>query len=141
MADEAELEVNLLQFLQKSFGFDRVVAVGPTEFAVFLRTETESEAQFRPRLVKLRLVLPKAWIVYDLAADALVIAPDGHTPGPRSSTSALEEAAEKPVFREQGTGWKKHLVTKGHIVYVPEEFDALLTTPEARTLLGIPESG
>ena len=90
MLDVADLEVNLLDFVQKSFGFRRLVEVDGQEYAVFERTETESEAKFRPRLIRLYVVVPRSLIVHDFAADLLRIAPDGHTPGPRATGSAVE---------------------------------------------------
>jgi hypothetical protein len=137
MADDAELEVNLLEFLLKSFSFGRVAAVDGVEYAVFHRTETESEMQFRPRLVTLQVVVPKSWVVYELAADLLLIARDGRTPGHRSTGSALEEAAEKTEFDEQGVRWRKTTLARGSVVYVPLELaDALLAAP-GRAALGL----
>ncbi|MFI5414820.1 MAG: hypothetical protein ACHQ16_04035, partial [Candidatus Lutacidiplasmatales archaeon] len=83
MVDEADLETNVLEFVLKSFQFDRTETVGDTEFAVFHRTETESESKFRPKLVKLVVAVPKEWVVHDLASDLLLIASDGVHPGHR----------------------------------------------------------
>ena len=48
MVDEVDLEMNVLEFHRKSFSFDRVVDWDGTDLALFHRTETESESQFRP---------------------------------------------------------------------------------------------
>ena len=119
MATEEEIEANLLMFLEKSFGFERSVEVAHREYAVFARTETESESQFRPRLVRLRVVVPKEWLLFDLAADALLIAPDGHTPGPQHAKAAREAAADAPEFVEHGVEWHRRGPEKGKVLYVP----------------------
>ena len=136
-ADEADLETHLLQFLLKNFGFERSATAGEQEVAVFGRTETESESQFRPRLVKLRVVVPRAWVLYDLAADALVLGRDGATPGPRGTGTAHEESAEKSEFREQGIDWKKVVFARGSVVYVPRELEPIILSPTARAALGL----
>ena len=136
-ADDADLEVHLLQFLLKSFDFERSARVGERDFAIFQRTETESESQFRPRLVKLRVVLPRDWIVYDLAADALYIARDGTIPGSRGTGTAMEEGAEKTEFREQGVEWKKSTVARGSVLYVPKEEADRLLSPGGLAALGV----
>jgi hypothetical protein len=136
-ADDAELEVHLLQFVLKSFAHERNVAFGGREFAIFQRTETESESQFRPRLVKLRVVLPRDWVLYDIAADALLIARDGVTPGSRGSGSAVEEGAEKSEFREQGVEWKKSTLSRLSMAYVPKELEGTLLSTDGRAALGL----
>ncbi|HKV89726.1 MAG TPA: hypothetical protein VJQ43_00825, partial [Thermoplasmata archaeon] len=98
MLDEADLETNVLEFVLKSFQFDRTQTVGGVDYAVFHRTETESESKFRPRLVKLVLAVPRDWVVHDLAADLLLIASDGVHPGHRGSGAAVEASAEKSEF-------------------------------------------
>jgi hypothetical protein len=96
----SELEINVLEFVHKNFSFARLVERKGRELAVFLRTETENEAKFRPKIVHLVLVVPTDWIIYDLAADLLVLGVDGHTPGPRPVGTAVESAAETHEFRE-----------------------------------------
>ena len=141
MVDDSELENNLLEFLEKTFSFERSVEVEGRSFALFTRTETESESQFRPRLVHLRIAVPKEWLLYDLASDALIIAPDGRTPGPHSSSEAREAAAEAPEFKEQGAEWKKLALERGTIVYVALKDEPLLLGPDGRAALGLPRSG
>src|ERR1700675_2725779 len=102
MVDLTELEANVLEFVHKSFAFSRIVPIDGEELAVLHRTETESESQFRPKLLRLFLVVPKEWVIYDLAADLLVLGRDGHTPGHRSGGTAVEAAAETSEFVEQG---------------------------------------
>ena len=120
MVDEADLETNVLEFVLKSFQFDRTETVGATEFAVFHRTETESESKFRPKLVKLVVAVPKEWVVHDLASDLLLIASDGVHPGHRGTGSAVEAAAEKTEFSEQGVDWVRLPRPAGGWVYVPK---------------------
>ncbi|MGI0131832.1 MAG: hypothetical protein ACREDK_01860 [Thermoplasmata archaeon] len=136
-ADDADLEVHLLQFRLKSFDFERSVRVGERDYAIFQRTETESESQFRPRLVRLRVILPRAWIVYDLASDELFIARDGVTPGSRSTGTAVEEGAETTEFTEQGVDWRKVTLARGTVVYVPRDEAVSLLAPAGRSALGL----
>lgn len=137
MVDDADLEVNLLEFLRKSFSFERTLEVDGTPYVVFHRTETESETQFRPRLVKLRLIVPRTQVVYDLAADLLLIAPDGETPGPRRAGEALEEAAEASEFDEQGVRWRKVVLAKGQVAYAPEAVAGRLASEDGRSTFGL----
>ena len=113
--------MHLLDFVQKSFGFYRLVQLEDEEFAVFERTETESESKFRPKLVRLYVLVPRAWLVHDFASDLLAVAPDGKTPGRKSSGSAVETAAEKTSFQEQGVEWRRASVPSVGLVYVPAD--------------------
>lgn len=119
MAELSELEVNLLQFVLKSFALERVIDWNHRNLAVFERTETESESKFRPRIIKLRTIIPQEWVIYDMAADALFIGQDGITPGPRTTGAALEAAADKSEFHEQGVEWRRRVVSDLGVVYVP----------------------
>ncbi|HXQ93694.1 MAG TPA: hypothetical protein VN864_00780 [Thermoplasmata archaeon] len=134
MVDEADLESNVLEFVLKSFQFDRTETVGGVEYAVLHRTETESESKFRPKLVKLVLVVPKDWIVHDLASDLLLIAPDGIHPGHRGSGTAVEAAAEKTEFSEQGVDWIRIARPAGGWIYLPKSAEGTWTS-EARAQL------
>ena len=127
MIDEADLEVNILSFVQKSFSFDRLITVGDREFVVFVRTETESESKFRPKLLHLRVVVPRAWVILDSAGEALVLGQDGATPGPQGSGTAQEAAAEKTEFREQGITFVRTTDSKGGLLYVPSDFVTSVT--------------
>jgi hypothetical protein len=120
MVDEADLETNVLEFVLKSFQYDRTDSVGGVDYAVFHRTETESESKFRPKLVKLVVAVPREWVVHDLASDLLLIASDGLHPGHRGSGSAVEAAAEKSEFPEQGVDWVRIPRPAGGWVYVPK---------------------
>jgi hypothetical protein len=130
VVDEADLETNVLEFVLKSFQFDRTETVGGVEYAVFHRTETESESKFRPKLVKLVLLVPKEWIVHDLASDLLLIASDGLHPGHRGSGTAVEAAAEKTEFSEQGVDWIRLPRPSGGWIYLPKKSEGSWT-PEA----------
>ena len=74
MLTAADLEVNVLDFRHRSFQFERLVELAGGPYAVFYRTETESERQLRPKLVRLTVVVPLAWVVLDEATDALRVA-------------------------------------------------------------------
>ena len=80
MIDEGTLSANLLGFRLKSFAFERSAEVGGVAYALFHRTETESESKLRPRLLSLWLVVPQEWVLFDEAADTLRIAADGLPP-------------------------------------------------------------
>ncbi len=132
----ADLEVNVLEFRQRSFQFDRLVEWEGDPYAVFSRTETESESQFRPRLVHLHLVLPLAWVVLDEANDELRIAPRGGTPPPRLIESVVEVGAEPPQFQEAGVGWTRVAPTHDARWYAPSDRADRLLSPSARAALG-----
>jgi hypothetical protein len=135
MVDDTELELNVLEFCSKSFSFERAASVEGTEFALFHRTETESESRFRPRLVRLRIALPRAWVIYDAEEEVLRIGRDGVHPGPRASGTALEAAAERSRFPEAGLDWRRGPVPGGGFLYAPEEFaDRLLSEEGLRAL-------
>jgi len=138
----AELEINVLEFVHKSFSFARVAEWKGGELAVFTRTETENEAKFRPRIVHLVLAVPREWVIYDLAADLLVLGSDGHTPGPRPVGTAIESAAETHEFREQGIEFQRSAVG-GLLLYLPKSLAAELLTPPGLVALGVsgPASG
>lgn len=136
MVTPAELEVNVLEFLHKSFSFERLAAVDGVEFAVFHRRETITESKLRPELVRLFVVAPSAQILYDELEDLLRIAPDGTTSGPRSKGTALESAAGPSEFAEQGVDWHREKVAKG-IAYLPRSHLVRLRTPEALSALGL----
>ena len=131
----ADLEMNVLEFRQRAFQFDRTVSVGGEEYAVFLRTETESESKFRPKLVHLRLAVPFPWIVHDEAADTLRVARDGHTISPALTEPVVEVGAEPAEFPEQGVRWRRVLAPSGDLVYVPVDRSAALLEAGALVVL------
>lgn len=135
MIDETELSINLLEFRQKSFQFDRLVTVGEHAYALFLRTETESESQLRPKLVHLTVVVPHEWIVYDPELDLLRLAEDGVHLAARIPGEAMESAAEPSEFTEQGTAWKR-VEGPTHIYrYLPASRFSELESEEGRRQL------
>ncbi|HTP55291.1 MAG TPA: hypothetical protein VML53_01315 [Thermoplasmata archaeon] len=137
MLTAADLEVNVLDFRQRSFQFERLASLGGAEFAVFARTETESESKFRPRLVHLKLAVPLAWIRLDEASDALRISKDGLGLPMAPVESVVEVGAERPEFREQGVDWRRVDGPNGALVYAPAEFAATLLTAAGFAALGI----
>jgi hypothetical protein len=134
----SDLEVNVLEFRQRSFQFDRLETLGAVEYAIFLRTETESESQFRPKLVHLHLAVPLEWVVADEPNDCLRIARDGGAPPPRLIEAVLEAGAEPPEFREQGVAWTRTAAPGGTIWYTPAERAEALLSTAGRSALGIP---
>jgi len=128
--DLSDLEMNVLEFRQRSFSFDRLEEIGGRECAVFSRTETESESQFRPRLVHLRLVAPRAWVVYDEPNDILLLAKDGTTVPLRLTESVTEVRADVTEFKEQGIDWRRAEGPGGLLVYAPAELSGELLSPD-----------
>jgi hypothetical protein len=129
--DVSDLEINVLEFRQRSFQFERMIELGGVELAVFSRTETESESQFRPRLVHLRLVVPRSWVVYDEPNDVLLLAQDGATVPVRLTEPVTEVRAERPEFKEQGIDWRRAEGPEGYLVYAPSELANELLSPAA----------
>lgn len=138
MLTPSDLEVNVLEFRQRSFQFQRIASVADREIALFSRTETETESQFRPKLIHLYLLLPQEWVVLDEPNDVLLIARDGATPPVRLSEQVVEVGAERTEFQEQGIPWKRVGGPSGAFVYAPAELADRLLTPTAYTALGIP---
>ncbi len=121
MIDESELAVNLLDFRQKSFQFERLVDRANGAYAIFGRTETETESQLRPKLVHLKVVVPQEWIVYDADLDLLRLGREGTPRSLRSPGIALESAAEPSEFPEQGFEWLREQPADHVYVYLPKE--------------------
>ncbi len=137
MLTASDLEINVLEFRQRSFQFERLADYEGTDYAVFSRTETESESQFRPRLVHLKLVVPQAWVVYDEPNDLLAMAKDGVTVPVRLTEPVVEVGAERREFREQGIDWRRGDGPGGILVYVPEEHATQVLTPDGLAALGL----
>ncbi|MGI0071074.1 MAG: hypothetical protein ACRECT_03260 [Thermoplasmata archaeon] len=121
MLTAGELEVNVLEFRQRSFQFQRVATVGGREMALFARTETETESRFRPKLVHLFLLVPQEWVVLDEPNDVLRIARDGTTVPVPVTEQVVEVGAERTEFPEQGIAWRRVGGPSGSFVYAPEE--------------------
>jgi hypothetical protein len=134
---EADLETNVLEFRQRSFQFARLVERESGAVAVFGRTETESERQLRPKLVRLTLVVPVGWVVHDEAADLLRVARDGVVAPPPPPGTVVEIGAEPPEFEEQGLRWKRIRLPAGGYAYAPAEMAAELLSPPGLGALGI----
>ncbi|HXQ48375.1 MAG TPA: hypothetical protein VN842_01155 [Thermoplasmata archaeon] len=137
MLTASDLEINVLEFRQRSFQFDRLATLDGEEYAVFSRTETESESQFRPRLLHLHLVVPLAWVVLDEANDSLRVAQDGANAPPHLIETVVEVGAEPPQFREQGIEWSRISGPGGAHFYAPAERAARLFSPEGHAALGV----
>ena len=131
MLDESDLEINVLEFRQRSFQFERLVEQAGREYAVFSRTETESESQFRPRLLHLRVIVPRGWVVHDEANDVLLLARDGVSIPLRVVESVTEVGADPSEFTEQGIDWRRVAAPKGLLVYAPEELSEELLSASA----------
>jgi len=135
--DVADLEMNVLEFRQRAFQFDRLAEIGGTSYAVFTRTETETESKFRPKLVHLRLAVPHAWVVLDPTSDLLVLSKDGASIPVRLTEPVVEVAAEPAEFGEQGIAFRRVRHGDSTQVYAPAEVAAALFTPEGLAALGL----
>jgi len=133
----SDLEVNVLEFRQRSFQFQGLTTVGDREIARFSRTETETESQFRPRLVHLHLLVPFAWVVFDEANDVLLMARDGRSLPARVTEQVIEVGAERTEFEEQGISWKRVSGPPGSFVYAPSDLADSLLSRATYTALGI----
>jgi hypothetical protein len=134
---DADLEVNVLEFRQRSFQFERRVEVGGTDYALFSRTETESESRFRPRLVRLAVVVPAAWVVYDAPNEILALARDGTTVPPHRTETVVEVGADRTEFEEQAIEWRRAAARSGTLVYAPAELSDAIHREDAYAALGL----
>jgi hypothetical protein len=135
--DDADLETNVLEFAVKSFSYERTVEIDGIALALFHRRETETESQFRPKVIDLWIAFPRTWVIYDLAADLLRLGRDGHTPGPRLSGTAVEAAAQASQFDEQGISWRRAPVKSGGFLYAPRDLADRLASKEGLRALGL----
>jgi hypothetical protein len=133
----SDLEINVLEFRQRSFQFQRVGAVNGRDVALFSRTETESESRFRPQLVHLHLLVPQAWVVYDEPNDILLVSKDGVTLPVRLTEPAVEVGAEPPEFEEQGLPWRRVGGPSGSYVYSPQELAPEFLTSGTYAAVGL----
>lgn len=137
MLSPGDLEVNVLEFRQRSFQFQRLVSIEGRSVAVFSRTETETESRFRPKLIHLHLVVPVEWVVLDEPNDVLLLARDGATLPVRLSEQVVEVGAERPDFDEQGIPFRRVGGPSGSFVYAPAEWSDRWLTPAGFTALGL----
>jgi hypothetical protein len=114
------LESTVLEFRNKSFSHEQSLRFGTEEWLVFARSETESESKFRPKVLRLRVLVPAEWVYADPAGERLILGPDG---GPAAPTGgggeALEVAAEPEEFTEQGIEWVRWRPHAERLLYLP----------------------
>ena len=139
MVEDETLSMNILQFAGKSFDYDSTVTIGGTEYAIFARTETETEAKLRPELVRMRVVVPREWVQYEEASDTLLLAAASATPGPSRRRAAGATMLEPEEFRDQGIDWHRLTLSSRQTLYLPKGEEARLVGPEGRAALGIPD--
>jgi hypothetical protein len=138
VVDDEILSLNVLQFAGKSFDYDSTVTVAGSEYAIFARTETETEAKLRPELVRMRVVVPRAWVQYEEASDTLQLVVPGSPAGPSRRRAAGATMLEPEEFRDQGIDWHRLTLAGNHRLYLPKAEEARLLSAEGRTALGIP---
>ncbi len=140
MVDDETLSMNVLQFAGKSFDYDTTVVVGDLEYAIFARTETETEAKLRPELVRMRVVVPREWVHYEEASDTLTLGAPGGTAGPARRRAAGATMLEPEEFRDQGIDWHRLSLADGHRLYLPKGEEGRLLGHEGRRVLGVPSA-
>jgi hypothetical protein len=138
VVDDETLSLNVLQFAGKSFDYDSTVAVAGIEYAIFGRTETETEAKLRPKLVRMRVVVPREWVRYEEAADTLMLLAPGGTAGPQRHRAAGTTMLEPEEFRDQGIDWHRLTLDGDHRLYLPKGEEGRLLSHAGRTALGLP---
>jgi hypothetical protein len=138
MVEDETLSMNVLQFAGKSFDYDSTVTVSGKEYAIFARTETESEAKLRPELVRMRVVVPREWVQYEEASDTLLLAAPGAAVGPSRRRAAGATMLEPEEFRDQGIDWHRLSFAGRHTLYLPKSEETRLLAPEGRMALGVP---
>lgn len=138
MVDDETLSMNVLQFAGKSFDYESTVSVHGVDYAIFARTETESEAKLRPELVRMRVVIPREWVQYEEASDTLMLQVAGASPGPLRRRAAGATMLEPEEFRDQGIDWHRLTLEGKHRLYVPKGEEARLLSPDGRSALGLP---
>ena len=137
MIDDADLETSVLEFVRKSFSFDRSVDWDGVRLSVFHRTETESERKFRPRIVRLTVVVPTAWLARE--DESIVrVAPEGRIAPRPAGGEAVETAAEASRFDEDGVAWRRWPAGSGGFLYAPEAWADRLSGAGADRRLGLP---
>ncbi|MCI4339382.1 MAG: hypothetical protein L3J68_03510 [Thermoplasmata archaeon] len=132
-----DLEVNVLEFRQRSFQFQRIVTFDGREVAHFSRTETETESQFRPKLIHLHLLVPVEWVVFDEPNDVLLLARDGATIPVRLSDQVVEVGAERTEFDEQGIPFRRVGGPSASYVYAPGEIADRWLTADGFAAVGL----
>ncbi len=120
MLSASDLEINVLEFRQRSFQFQRLATVAGREVALFSRTETETESQFRPKLIHLHLLVPQEWVVFDEPNDVLLVAHDGATIPVRLTEQVVEVGAERTGVRGTGDRLATHGGTVGLLRVRPD---------------------
>lgn len=126
MLERAVLESTVLEFRSKSFSFEESLRLGEREWLVFARSETESESKFRPKVIRLRVVVPAEWVFADAAGERLLLGPDGAPGALGPPAEALEVAAEPEEFTEQGIDWVRWRPRPERLLYLPRsDADAL----------------
>ncbi|MCI4346508.1 MAG: hypothetical protein L3K07_07140 [Thermoplasmata archaeon] len=135
MVEPAQLESTILEFRHKSFSFEGRFSHGTEPWVVFARSETESESKFRPRVVRLRVLVPVAWVHADPAGELLLLGREGAPGLSPPSGPALEVAAEPDEFEEQGIAWVRWRPLPERLLYFPAELAAeLRKLPEVERL-------
>lgn len=140
MIDEEDLESTVLTFCGASFGFERALSISGQDLALFTRRETESEAKFRPRIVRRWLLVPRGWLFLDRNREVLVLGKEGKRPS-LSGTVRIQdsEGARPPArFDEQGIPFVTEKFPGDLELYVVAALRDRILTEEGCASLGIP---
>lgn len=140
MIEEEDLDSTVLTFCGASFGFDRALKIGGQDLALFTRRETESEAKFRPRIVRRWLLVPRAWLFVDRNREVLVLGKDGKKPSLTGTISIQSSDGTRPLpeFEEQGIPFTTEKFPDNLELYVVANLRERILTAEGCDALGIP---
>ncbi|HEV2449590.1 MAG TPA: hypothetical protein VGU43_04160 [Thermoplasmata archaeon] len=136
MLEPAVLESTVLEFRSKSFSHEESIRIGERDWLVFARSETESESKFRPKVLRLRVVVPADWVFADPAGERLLLGPDGSPGAMGAPTEAVEVAAEPEEFTEQGIDWVRWRPRPERLLYLPRTSADELRRSESVLRLG-----
>jgi hypothetical protein len=138
--EEEDLDSTVLTFYGASFGFERALRIGALDLALFTRRETESEAKFRPRIVRRWLLVPRAWLFLDKNREVLVLGKDGKRPASTGTIGIQNSEGTRPPprFEEQGIPFRTEPVSKDLELYVVSSMRDAILSEEGCASLGIP---
>lgn len=142
MVDEEELASTVLSFYGASFGFERTLRVQGSELALFTRRETESEAKFRPKVVRRWVLVPREWLFFERRQEVLVLGKDGRKPSHAGLVPIQSSEGGRPPeeFQEQGIDFVTRKFPGDLEVYTVRSLVGKVLSGEGRAALGLPNA-
>lgn len=141
MVDEEDLASTVLNFYGASFGYERTIPIAGVPFALFTRRETESEAKFRPKVVRRWVLVPQDWIFFDRNQEVLILGRDGKRPARVSGLLSVQssDGTRPPAeFEEQGIEFLTRKFPSDLELYLVRGYAARVLSEEGRGALGLP---